>query len=43
MLLNVALAFCLVSCIWAYEVDIFRSWQLLNADTFQACRRRIGV
>ena len=35
LLLNVALAFYLVGCIWAHEVDIFRSWQLLDPDTFR--------
>jgi len=34
LLLNVALAFYGVGAIWAHEVDIFRSWKLLDADTF---------
>jgi len=32
--LNLALAFYNVGTIWAHEVDIFRSWKLLDAPTF---------
>src|SRR5215813_15042170 len=35
LMLNVALAFYLVGCIWAHEVDIFRSWKLLDVETFR--------
>lgn len=34
LLLNLALAFYGVGAIWAHEVDIFRSWKLLDAATF---------
>jgi hypothetical protein len=34
LLLNLALAFYLVGCVWAHEVDIFRSWRLLDAEAF---------
>jgi hypothetical protein len=34
LLLNLALAFYNVGTIWAHEVDIFRSWTLLDASTF---------
>ena len=34
LLLNLALAFYNVGTIWAHEVDIFRSWKLLDASTF---------
>lgn len=34
LLLNVALAFYDVGAIWAHEVDIFRSWKLLDPETF---------
>jgi hypothetical protein len=35
LLLNLALAFYGVGAIWAHEVDIFRSWKLLDAVTFR--------
>lgn len=35
LLLNLALSFYNVGTIWAHEVDIFRSWKLLDADTFR--------
>ena len=34
LLINLALAFYNIGSIWAHEVDIFRSWQLLDPDTF---------
>ena len=34
LLLNLALAFYGVGAIWAHEVDIFRSWKLVDAATF---------
>ena len=34
LLLNVALASYDVGAIWAHEVDIFRSWKLLDPETF---------
>ncbi len=34
LLLNVALAFYNVGTIWAHEVDIFRTWKLLDPATF---------
>jgi hypothetical protein len=35
LLLNLALAFYAVGTIWAHEVDIFRSWRLVDPDTFR--------
>jgi hypothetical protein len=35
LLLNLALAFYNVGTIWAHEVDIFRSWRLVDPITFQ--------
>jgi hypothetical protein len=35
LLLNLALAFYGAGAIWAHEVDIFRSWKLLDAVTFR--------
>jgi hypothetical protein len=35
LLLNLALAFYNVGTIWAHEVDIFRSWKLLDPETFR--------
>ena len=35
LLLNLALAFYNVGTIWAHEVDIFRSWKLLDPDAFR--------
>jgi len=34
LLLNLALSFYLVGAIWAIEVDIFRSWKLVDAKDF---------
>lgn len=34
LLLNLALGFYNVGTIWAHEVDIFRSWKLLEPETF---------
>ena len=36
LIANLALAFYNVGIIWAHEVDIFRSWKLLDARTFHA-------
>jgi hypothetical protein len=33
---NLALSFYLVGAIWAHEVDIFRSWQFIDAKDFHA-------
>ncbi len=35
LLLNLALAFYNVGTVWAHEVDIFRTWKLLDANTFR--------
>ena len=35
LLLNLALAFYLVGAIWAHEVDIFRTWTLVDARDFR--------
>jgi hypothetical protein len=34
LILNLALAFYCVGIIWAHEVDIFRSWTLVDPETF---------
>ncbi len=34
LLLNLALAFYLAGAIWAIEIDIFRSWRLVDAKDF---------
>ena len=34
LLLNLALAFYNVGTIWAHEIDIFRSWMLVDAENF---------
>ncbi len=34
LLLNLALAFYNVGTIWAHEVDIFRSWKLVDSSAF---------
>lgn len=34
LLLNLALSFYLVGAIWAIEVDIFRTWKLVDANDF---------
>jgi hypothetical protein len=34
LLLNLALSFYLVGAIWAHELDIFRSWKLIDAKDF---------
>ena len=36
LLANLALSFYLVGCIWAHEIDIFRSWQLLDLEAFRS-------
>lgn len=36
LLVNVALAFYNVGTIWAHEIDIFRSWKLLDSKSFHA-------
>lgn len=40
LLCNLALAFYNVGTIWAHEMDIFRAWTLLDADTFQKVQGR---
>jgi hypothetical protein len=35
LLLNLALAFYNVGTIWAHEVDIFRSWKLVDPESFR--------
>ncbi len=39
LLLNLALAFYNVGAIWAHEVDIFRSWELLDPESFREVQR----
>lgn len=39
LLANLALAFYGIGAIWAHEVDIFRSWKLLDPATFQCVQR----
>jgi hypothetical protein len=39
LLLNIALAFYNVGTIWAHEVDIFRSWKLVNPHDFPEIQR----
>ena len=34
LLLNLAFGFCNVGTIWAHEVDIFRTWKLIDQKTF---------
>lgn len=34
LLLNLALAFYNIGTIWAHEIDIFRTWKLLDVKTF---------
>ena len=36
LLVNLALAFYNVGTIWAHEIDIFRTWTLLDLKTFRA-------
>jgi hypothetical protein len=36
LLLNLALAFYNAGTIWAHEIDIFRSWKLLDPRNFHA-------
>jgi hypothetical protein len=36
LLLNLALAFYLVGAIWAHEIDIFRTWKLVDVKDFGA-------
>jgi hypothetical protein len=39
LLANMALAFYLVGAIWAHEVDIFRSWKLVDVKNFHPVQR----
>jgi hypothetical protein len=39
LLLNLALAFYNVGTIWAHEIDIFRSWKLLEHGSFHEVQR----
>ena len=36
LLANVALAFTIVGFVWAHQVEIFRSWRLIDARSFRA-------
>jgi len=39
LLANLALSFYLVGAIWAHEVDIFRSWKLIDSKDFHAVQK----
>lgn len=39
LLLNLALGFYNVGTIWAMEIDIFRTWKLVNPDDFHKIQR----
>ena len=39
LLLNLALGFYNVGTIWAHEIDIFRSWKLLDRSSFHEVQR----
>jgi hypothetical protein len=39
LLLNLALGFYNVGTIWAHEIDIFRSWKLLDPESFHEVQR----
>ena len=39
LLLNLALGFYNVGTIWAHEVDIFRSWRLVDRKDFHALQQ----
>ena len=39
LLLNLSLAFYNVGTIWAHEIDIFRSWKLVDAESFHTVQR----
>jgi hypothetical protein len=39
LLLNLAVAFYNVGTIWAHEIDIFRSWKLLDPKVFHEVQR----
>jgi len=39
LLSNLALSFYLVGAIWAHEVDIFRSWELVDPKDFRAVQQ----
>jgi len=39
LLLNLALGFYNAGTIWAHEIDIFRSWKLLDPDQFHEVQR----
>jgi hypothetical protein len=43
LLLNLALAFYNVGTIWAHEVDIFRTWKLVDPDAFPRVQAPTGV
>jgi hypothetical protein len=36
LLANVALAFAIAGFVWAHQVEIFRSWRLIDAKSFRA-------
>jgi len=37
--INLAIAFYNVGTIWAHEIDIFRSWKMLDQETFQIVQK----
>ena len=39
LLLNLSLAFYNTGTIWAHEIDIFRTWKLIDAGAFHAVQR----
>jgi hypothetical protein len=39
LLVNVAIAFYNVGAVWAHEVDIFRSWKLIDPKDFHTIQR----
>jgi len=39
LLVNLALAFYNVGTIWAHEIDIFRSWKLVDPNSFHEVQR----
>ncbi len=39
LLLNLVLAFYNIGTIWAHEIDIFRTWKLLDPETFHNVQR----
>lgn len=42
LLLNLALSFYLVGAIWAVEVDIFRSWKVIDPKDFPLALALMG-